>query len=382
MPANDVTPERLRGLAAHEGHGQVLSVFVNLDPRDFGTGRARASQITSVLDRAARVVEGQEGLAHEERMALRADLDRVRQELEGEADLAGARGLAVYASSPAQLFEVLRLPVPIEHEPVVAATPLVEPVAAVYDADRWAVVLVNRSYARLLYGTRNTLEEVALVDSDVHGQHQQGGWSQARYQRSVDKDVAEHLREVAETARRRLERRPLAGVIVGGPEETVGEFEQTLQPHLRDRLAGRLSIDVENTTLEEVRQAAAEQIAVATRRREDDLLERLKARLGRPSGDSAAAAGLAEVLEALTERRVETLLLDDGVSAPGVICPEDGWMGPVGDRCPVDGTPTEHREDILQDAIQRAIEQSADVVVLRDRPDLAAHEHVAAILRF
>ena len=50
--------------------------------------------------------------------------------------------------------------------------------------------------------------------------------------------------------------------------------------------------------------------------------------------------------------------------------------------CPADGTSTEAREDVLPDAIDRAIAQDARVVVLRERPDLGPHEHVAAVLRF
>jgi len=38
------------------------------------------------------------------------------------------------------------------------------------------------------------------------------------------------------------------------------------------------------------------------------------------------------------------------------------------------------REELA--AIERALAQSADVHVLRDRPELASHGHVAALLRF
>ena len=43
--------------------------------------------------------------------------------------------------------------------------------------------LVNRKLARILRGSRERLEEVAYITDDVHGWHDQGGWSQARYQR-------------------------------------------------------------------------------------------------------------------------------------------------------------------------------------------------------
>ena len=39
-------------------------------------------------------------------------------------------------------------------------------------------------------------------------------------------------------------------------------------------------------------------------------------------------------------------------------------------------------DDVLPDAVDRALAQDAAVVLLRERPDLGPHEHVAAVLRF
>jgi peptide chain release factor subunit 1 len=384
MRANDVTPERLRDLASATGRGKVLSLFVNLDPSEFGTIPARASQVRSVLDRAARVVRAaDDGLTHEERTALRADLERVEAELEGASAGGGARGLAVFASSQAGIFQALRLPVPVDHEPVVADTPFVEPLTPLAGGERWAVLLVNRSFARLLAGGRDTLAELALVESDVHGRHDQGGWSQARYQRSVEQDVHEHLKAVAETAARLLRPRRPTGLVLGAPEETLHAVEAALPSDLRGLVAGHVTVDVEHASADEVRAAAAEVVDRVAREREDRLLARLKEGLARQSADTRAAAGVADTLLALSEQRVEALLLDEGAHAPGVVCPRCGLLAVDGTAsCPADGTSTEAREDVLPDAIDRAIAQDARVVVLRERPDLGPHEHVAAVLRF
>ncbi len=349
MQANDITRERLRRLAnTRPAEGKVLSLFLNLDPREFATAPARSTEIRSMLDRATRQVRDDESLTHDERVALRADLERLQAELGRGLDAKGAHGVAVFASGPAGLFEVLKLDEPVEHDPVIADTPFIEPLTAIGAPERWCVVLVNRRTARLLCGPGGQLEEIALVEDDVHGQHDQGGWSQANYQRSVDKEVLDHLRRTAAVTFATLKSALPAGILVGAPQELANDFEGELHPYLRERLAGRVDIDVEHSSVEDVRRAAAPHIERAIRAKQDAALARLAEEFG--AGTGRAASGLDDVLAALEQQRVETLLLDAGFDA--------------------------------EDAIERALAQSAEVHVLRDRPELASHGHVAAILRF
>src|SRR6185312_9175442 len=83
MQANDITRERLRGLAeARVGDAKVLSLFLNLDPREFATPAARSTEVRSILDRAGRLVrEESERLTHGQKESLRSDLERVASEL-------------------------------------------------------------------------------------------------------------------------------------------------------------------------------------------------------------------------------------------------------------------------------------------------------------
>ena len=83
MQANDITRERLRRLAGtHAGGAKVLSLFLNLDPREFGTAAARGMEVRSLLDRTARLIRDDQALSAAARAALRGDLDRVRAELD------------------------------------------------------------------------------------------------------------------------------------------------------------------------------------------------------------------------------------------------------------------------------------------------------------
>ena len=47
----------------------------------------------------------------------------------------------------------------------------------------------------------------------------------------------------------------------------------------------------------------------------------------------------------------------------------------------VEGSATEARDDILDDAVEAALEQSADVISLPE-PELQGHGPIAAVLRF
>jgi hypothetical protein len=379
MQANEITPERLRRLAGTKtGDGKVLSVFMNLDPSQFGTAPARSSQVRSLLDRAALLVREDEGLSHGEREALKADLARVERLLEGDLDAKGAHGLAVYSSSAANLFEVLRLGTPVDYDVVIADTPCIEPLTRMPPSESWCVLLANRRVARLFCGTPPALEEIALVQDDVHGQHDQGGWSQARYQRGIDKEVADHLRHTAETAFERLKDRLPTGMLVGGPQELIGDLEAALHPYLAERLAGRIDLDVENSNADQVIAAAMLHIQAAVRTREDDAL----ARLVQGFSTGGAVGGLPDVLRVLQERRVEALLVDRGFREPGRLCPTCELLASEGDTCPIDGSALDPVADVVEAAVERAITQSADVLVLDDRPELGPHRHIAAVLRF
>jgi hypothetical protein len=128
MAANAITRERLRRLAdVKPDRGRVLSVFLNLDPTQFATPAARSTAITSVLTEATHRVDSADGLDHDEREALKADVGRVREALNA-SDIAqnGTRAVAVYACGPANLLEVVALRRPVDSAVVLERIPQVE----------------------------------------------------------------------------------------------------------------------------------------------------------------------------------------------------------------------------------------------------------------
>jgi peptide chain release factor subunit 1 len=379
--ADSLTRSRLRRLAdLRPQRGRVLSVYLNLDPSELPTPPARASAISSLINDAQRKVDELSDLPHDDRMALRADVEHVREVL-AQPDIAnaGTRAIAVFACAPAGVLETVRLAHRVEPRVVVDGSPYLEPLVREGTDERWCVLLCNRRAARVFLGTPEALEETDRVEDDVHSHHHQGGWSQARYQRSVEEEVRDHLDHVAHVVFDVFKRWGIDHLLIGAPEETRGDLERLLHPYLRERLGGRVHVDIEHATLDEVRAETAKAVREIERRREADALERFRQGVG--SG-GRAAAGIDEVLAALNEARVGTLLLGAGFASSGYVDPATGLLAGPGGSGPVSGGALEAVDDIVERAVEKALESSAHVLVVRHHDDLALHGGIGALLRY
>jgi len=243
------------------------------------------------------------------------------------------------------------------------------------------VALVNRRTAWLLTGYPERLREQERLEGGWRGESEPGGWSQARYERSVEKDAMDHLRNVAETVNRRWREERFDRVALGGPHEVVVRFDELLSDEVRSRLAGeRIDLDLASVTEAQVREAVEKLVVGDERRTEREVLTRLSEGMG---AGGRGVQGLEDTLQALNERRVECLLLAPDFDGTGRRCAGDGMLLPDGtERCPADGSPTQAVEHLREAVVESAIVQDAEVVVLRHLAEEAPRQGIGAVLRF
>ncbi|MGZ4276965.1 MAG: baeRF10 domain-containing protein [Solirubrobacteraceae bacterium] len=366
MQSPAATSVTLRRLSRIVGEGDlVLSVYVSLDPSLFPTPGARESELHALL-------------AEARKQGAEAGAERVREHLEANPGLmAGVTAVAAFVGAGGEPLQIVELPEPVEPRAVVAHTPWLEPLVRVLHSDDWAVALVSRRAARIFRGGRAGLTETAAIEDDVHRRHAQGGWSQSRFQRGIDEEVAAHVRRVADELFDEHQRDPVAHLVLSVSPEIWPVMLDALHPDLRGRVAGRIDVDCERAEAHEVLQATIATIEAAEAGHRRELLERLDEELGT---QGRAAAGLPDVLAALERGRAATLFLAGGVTLGGRRCPECGRVGQSGDRCPLDGTAMED-VDAAEHALALATRQDAEVVVLDDG-ELRDHGSIAALLRY
>jgi ribosome assembly protein YihI (activator of Der GTPase) len=302
MRANDVTLERLRALVDRRPeHGKVLSLFFDLDPTRFATADARLTEVHSLIDDLGRRPEIDQ-LDHDARVAVRDDIERLRNQLEAEGLPAdGAQAIAAYASGPADLLEFLKLPRSVPSRAYLDDAAHVAPIADLAKpAEPWLAVLVSHGAARFLYGRPEALEEDA--SQRVH---------RDEFDREDPAEVDRHLRSVAASVDRMLHAGRWEHLVIGAPKPEASGFARLLSDPSRRRLAGSFNAEVEHVSADRVRD---ETTRIAREREEAELRELLD-RYDAGLAHGKATGGWDDTRLMLVERRVEALLLGPDVDA-------------------------------------------------------------------
>ncbi|MGZ6670158.1 MAG: baeRF10 domain-containing protein [Solirubrobacteraceae bacterium] len=367
------TLERLSGLHVH-GH-PVLSAYLDLDPSRFPTPAARHAQLGSLL------ADAQHDAAEHDLGGVQEDVDHIQAMLHSDPTIVrGARALAIFSCAEAGILDAVRLPSSVEPMAVVDTIPWLEPLAGIAAPGAWGVAVVSRRGARLLRGGRGGLAQFAAIDDQLHRRHAQGGWSQARFQRGIEQEVAWHVRGVADRLLRTHRRRPFEHLVIIASDELRPVIQRSLHDELTNVLAGTVDADLEHASVEQIVRAVGPVIEETERDRERALVAVLEQGLGT---GGAAAAGLDEVLSMLEQQRVDTLLIAEHSTLAAGLCPKCGRLSAADDqRCPVDGAILSE-VDAVEHAVEGAARQSARVLVVRHEAGwLGEHGQIAALLRW
>ncbi len=377
MPRATVTWQMVRELAEFRADkGCALSLYVDLDPSVAPTPKEIEPRLNSLLAGAEREVEQRE-LEHGSKKALVRDLAGIRTWWDREFDRDGARGVALFASSLDGLWRPLPLPEGVDDEVRVGNRLCVAPLLPLAGrGDGALVALVSRERGQVFRLRDGRLEEIVDQSEEQPGQHDQGGWSQSRYRRHIDKLVHDHLKTVGDEIARRTRGGGLELVIVA-PHELRGELEATLSAEAREAIVGWATVEAHATPVE-VLEVVRPHLERARARQVAEALERWQAEAGR---NGRAVAGWDEVLTAASDGRVELLLARTGASRGAFVCPECGRGSAAPGACPLDGRELEPDPDGLDLAVHHVLAHGGSVVPF-DGDALDSHGGVGALLRF
>src|SRR5688572_14881642 len=139
----------------------------------------------------------------------------------------------MFVSEPRDMFDVVRLTLPVSPYVTIAEDPAVETLAPYLSLEVWGVLLVNSRTARVFLGRVDILAETERLDDEIHGRHKQGGWSQARYQRSVEEEIESHVKRAWERFAELVIGHGVDHVGVAAPEAVRGHVDRLVPERIR-----------------------------------------------------------------------------------------------------------------------------------------------------
>lgn len=379
--ARTITWDELRDLAGFEAEkGCAVSLYLGLDPSVTPTPGDATTRLRSLLDEAAKGDgANRRDMTHDQKLGLKADFERIRSFYASEFERDGAHGLAVFSSGPDNIWRALPLTEAVPDEVKIGRTLYLAPLVPLVGRGEGAlVVVVGRERGQFYRLRGGRLQDLADHTEEQPGQHDQGGWSQARYERHIEKLVRDHLQEVADALDRLVRRFRDVQVVVISSEDTRAEFEELLSHDAAAAVIGWTSAEA-HATAAELLELAGPVLERYRIEREADAVGRWREETGR---SGRAAAGWKDTLEAASDGRVDLLLFQDGVDHDAFRCPRCGRVAVGGGTCPLDGTSMEESHDGLDLAVHQTLLHSGRVWAVRDRRDLEPVEGIGALLRY
>jgi peptide chain release factor subunit 1 len=378
--AETVTWDALRELAEFRAEtGCAISFYLNLDPSLSPTAGDADTRVASLLDQAERSDGANSShLTHDQRRGLKADFARIADYFENDFSREGTRALAIFVAGLDNVWRVLSLAEPVPDKVRVGREFYLAPLVPLVGRGDGAIVAVVGRERGQLFGLRGgRLEEIADRTEDAPGRHDQGGWSQARYARHIEKLVHEHLRGVAAELDRRV-RRLRAPVVIVSSEETRAEFDDLISPDTEKAVLGWTTAEAHASPVD-LLHVVEPFLEEARMKAEAATIARWREETGR---GGRAASGWAETLEAASDARVELLLYQQGVDHEAWLCPACGRLSLDGKSCPLDGTAMEQRDDGLDLSVHQTLAHGGTICAVTAHRDLDPVEGIGALLRY
>jgi peptide chain release factor subunit 1 len=371
----DITTADIRRLVDRAPDGApVTTVYLNTDGARFPKPGDYEARLDGLLREVRKAAERRDGTA---RKAVLGDAEAISRWVRNEFERDGVRGLGLF-SSDGEVFETVESAIGLRNLWRVDSHPYVVPLEGLLGRHHHiALVLIGRDSARIFRNQLGRIWEYTGIASDVHGQHEQGGWSQARFQRNIEHEKLHHMRDTVDVLRKLHEDQPIDALVLAGPQAEAAAFRKQLHPYLQKVVHGdprSLSLTAAPHELAEHLEAV-EQELVSGRRAE--LLSRLAAAAGQ---SETAARGIRHVLQATNEKRIEVLFVVEGAGIPGYRS-ASGALALHEDEAAAYGTPIEPVEDLIDEIIEEAARAGAHIELFRDEVRLDG-DPVAALLRF
>ncbi|GMV22444.1 MAG: hypothetical protein AMXMBFR57_23930 [Acidimicrobiia bacterium] len=288
--------------------------------------------------------------------------------------------VAVFTCGALDFVQGWRLPVSVPDTLRVGAAAYLRPLAELKDEyGTLAVVAADNRAATIHLVTVDRTTTGGRVRGDVKNAVKKGGWSQKRYARRRDKQLERYATDVVARLEALDTEHAIDRIILVGSTESLQEIEAAIPAGLRDRVFRRDGVSV-SADESDVMEAAWAAWFAAEREGEQKLWEQIREEA---FGQDLAALGATEVLAALKQGRVDTVLVSRDSAVKGTRCRACAHVvHGTPDTCQQCGSKDVFSEDLVNEFVRLAELSAAYVEFADPSEELAQEDGVVALLRY
>jgi len=378
----------------------ITSLYLKLGPRDRENFKYKTTLKNLIKKQKVNLNKGNIGESALE--SVESDFNKIVNHIDNTDQLTGCRGVCVLSSSKSNYWEVFKLPLVYRNQLVIDRSPLLGQLIKINDDYRNIVtIILDRKKARIfrleLDGAHEILDffypEASRTKKfkSTEGKFKQKlsprsgtgnlvqGYGEHGFHRTIENEIHQHYKYIADKVFAYFHENKFNLLVLGGTDKNISEFSAHLHSYLRDRLAGTITVDVNKIKPYQLSEVTLDALEISKSDKEKKLLDEFENKLG----SRYAVNGVKPTLKALMKGQARVLLVADGFSSPGFICPESGVLLTEKKKglCP-EGTLPIEVVDVVDDAMEEASRQNAEIEILFNKATAKKIDGMGAILRF
>lgn len=357
----------------------VTSLYLNVDPAK-NTNEEYIKNVKTLL-RENRENLAREDFSREGHYSVLEDFDRIALSVEAIKGH-NFNSLALFSSSKNNFLQSYELDETVNDRLVVGYCPYIKPLFTILRRKKRYIALLfkkNKLRAFEVYGDKIKEEIDLFINS--HFSSRSNAYifiNEKKYQNRLETEYNKFLREASNEVLDLFMKKGADYIVLGGDKNIARDFVKHMHSYLQEKYAGCIDISFDakdNEVQKEVRKINEQIIS----EKDKELTQRIKGKLAK---DGDVCKGIDAVLKALSMAAVSILAVEDGFMAPGFIDKENGLLYADPDQELREKASLGPVKDVINEAIDEAIHQGAEVRIIKNRELMNGLDHIAAVLRF
>lgn len=358
----------------------VTSYYLNIDGSKVSKKEYEIITKDMIKERSEEL--GRRKLDRAQLNSVEEDFNKIHKFITYDFDRKGHRGLALYSCTGKKFWQVYSLPRPFKNRLVVDHNPYIHPLSMLLEEyRRYCTIIVDREKARIFEVYLGDIKEQKEVFDEVPAKVRMAGWyglEEKRVALHIEDHVHRHFRHVTDVLMNFFKKYNFNGLILGGNQTVLPQFEALLPAYLQERIVGSFPVESHVST-EEVLSKSLQVEQEVERKEEEKLVKRLLEEAG---AGGLGVVGLEDTLKALQAGSGRMLLVSNGFSAKGSICKGCGHLSTAVEVCSLCGQSMVTVPDIVEEVIELTFQKGCKVEHVFSDSDLKAHGNIGALLRF